>query len=546
MLFHLIGRFVAAKCCDVITYLGVCMRLQGLLLTGVMVFGGAVGSGHAQDTLNFSWALNVGPMNPHVTAPNQMFAQTMIYESLVKYQPDGSIAPWLAQSWGISEDGKTYTFQLRQDVTFSNGEVFDAAAVKANFDAILTNAERLAWLELINRIADTSVVDSFTFQLTLNEPYYPTLYDLALPRPFRFLAPSQIPETGSTAGGVIAPVGTGPFVLAESVLGVSDTFSRNESYWGDPAGYDRVVVKVVPDANTRSIAFDTGEIDLIYGTEGQISPDTFERYRQMGTYQVAVSEPLATRTLSVNSNRPLLGDLLVRKAIGHAIDKDALVNSVLYGTQTRADTLFAPNVPYTDVGLTPYGFDRDEASRLLDEAGWTETDGRMRSKDGVALGLDLAFIGTDATQKSIAEIIQADLRTVGIAVNLIGEERTGHYDRLKNGQYDLTFADSYGAPYDPHAYIATWRVPTGADYQSQLGLENKAEIDEKITAVLNTIDEEERQALYTDILTEIHEQAVYVPLTYISAIAVAKPDVGNLSFGATVNEFDFFKLQPAQ
>lgn len=522
------------------------MRFQGLLLAGVVVFSGAIGSVYAQETLNFSWALNVGPMNPHVTAPNQMFAQTMIYESLVKYQPDGSIAPWLAESWDMSVDGKTYTFQLRQDVTFSNGEAFDAAAVKANFDAIMTNAERLAWLELVNRIADTSVVDPFTFQLTLNEPYYPTLYDLALPRPFRFLAPSQIPETGSTAEGVIAPIGTGPFTLAETLLGVSDTFARNDSYWGEPAGYDRVVVKVVPDANTRSIAFDTGEIDLIYGTEGQISPDTFERYRQMGTYQVAVSEPLATRTLSVNSNRPNLSDLLVRKAIGHAIDKDALVNSVLYGTQTRADTLFAPNVPYTDVGLTPYTFDRDEAARLLEEAGWTATDGQMRSKDGVTLTLDLAFIGTDATQKSIAEIIQADLRTVGIAVNLIGEERTGHYDRLKNGQYDLTFADSYGAPYDPHAYIATWRVPTGADYQSQLGLENKAEIDEKITAVLNTIDEEERQALYTDILTEIHEQAVYVPLTYISAIAVAKPDVGNLSFGATVNEFDFFKLQPAQ
>jgi nickel transport system substrate-binding protein len=258
------------------------MRLQGFLLAGVVVFSGAVGSVHAQETLNFSWALNVGPMNPHVTAPNQMFAQTMIYESLVKYQPDGSIAPWLAQSWDISEDGKTYTFQLRQDVTFSNGEAFDAAAVKANFDAILTNHERLAWLELVNRIAGTSVVDAFTFQLTLNDPYYPTLYDLALPRPFRFLAPSQIPETGSTAEGVIAPVGTGPFTLAESALGVSDTFSRNESYWGEPAGYDRVVVKVVPDANTRSIAFDTGEIDLIYGTEGQISPDTFERYRASG------------------------------------------------------------------------------------------------------------------------------------------------------------------------------------------------------------------------------------------------------------------------
>ncbi|GAA0292136.1 ABC transporter substrate-binding protein [Rhodovulum strictum] len=111
-------------------------------------------------TLDFSWPLNVGPLNPHLYSPNQMFAQSMVYEPLVKYQADGSVAPWLAESWTVSEDGRTFTFALRPGVTFSNGEPFDAAVVKKNFDAVLANAQRHAWLGLIDAIDSVAVVDA--------------------------------------------------------------------------------------------------------------------------------------------------------------------------------------------------------------------------------------------------------------------------------------------------------------------------------------------------------------------------------------------------
>lgn len=498
----------------------------------------------AQTRLDFSWPSNVGPLNPHLYSPNQMFAQAMVYEPLVKYEADGSIVPWLAESWEASEDGRVYTFKLRSGVTFSNGEPFDAEAVAANIDAILVNRERHAWLELANQIQSADVVDAHTVRLTLSDPYYPLLQELALPRPFRFVAPSQFVD-GGTVDGILEPIGTGPWVLSETRLGERDLFVRNETYWGERPAYDEVDVKVILDPNTRAIAFETGEIDLVYGVDGPISPDTFERFRAMGTVSAELSEPMETRVLALNSNRGPTGDLAVRQAINHSVDKDTMIATVLYGTQTRADTLFAPNVPYADLGLEPYGYDPERAAQLLDEAGWAlEAGDNVRSRDGKPLIVELVFVGNDAVSKSMAEIVQANLATVGVGVSLIGEEESSVYARQRDGRFGMIFNRTWGTPYDSHAFVSSMRVPSHADYQAQLGLSDKDEIDAMIGEVLVSTDEDARQALYTDILTRLHDQAVYLPLTYVTTIAVARPELGPIPFGAMSSEIPFERFRP--
>ena len=114
---------------------------------------------------------------------------------------------------------------------FSNGEKFDAAAAKANFDAILANRERHARLELANQITAVEDIAPNQLKITLKDAYYPILQELALPRPFRFIAPSQFKD-GGTKDGIIKPIGTGPWILTESRLSEKDEFIRNESYWG--------------------------------------------------------------------------------------------------------------------------------------------------------------------------------------------------------------------------------------------------------------------------------------------------------------------------
>jgi len=499
-------------------------------------------TGALAQTLNFSWPSNVGPLDPHGYAPNQMFAQGMVYESLVKYQPDGTVAPWLATAWTTSEDGRTYTFTLRDGVTFSNGEPFDAAAVVANLDSVIADRRTHDWLELINQLQSARALDGRTVELRLKDPYYPLLQELALVRPVRFIAPSQL----QAPVGARAPIGTGPWKLVETRLGEYDVFARNDGYWGDKPAYQKVVVKVIADSNTRAVALETGDIDLIYGDEGPITPDTFARLKAQG-YAAEISPPLGTQVLALNTNKGPTRDLAVRQAINHAVDKDTLISAIYHGTQTRANTLFAPSAPYSDVGLKPYGYDPALAASLLDKAGWGLAPGaRFRSRDGQPLQVELAYIGTDAVMKSMAEVLQADLAKVGIEVPLLGEEANSFYARQTDGNFGMIFGNTWGAPYDPHAFVSSMRVPAHADYQAQLGLADKAEIDAKIGQALTSTDATKRQALYADILTRLHDEAVYLPLTFSTAMLVARDTVGNLGFGATQFDYPFAALKPKE
>ncbi len=322
-------------------------------------------------------------------------------------------------------------------------------------------------------------------------------------RPLRFVVPSAIPAGGSTAEGIVAPIGTGPWA-AESRLGEYDLYRRNDRYWGEKPAFDRLLVKVIPDSNSRVIAFETGGIDLIYGSGSQISANAFARMRDSGRLWTGVSQPQATRLLAVNSGRAPTDEPAVRRAIQHAVDKRSIAEAILHGLEPVADTLFAPNMPYSDLGLPPAGYDPAAAAALLDAAGWTRpAGGGIRVKDGRPLRLDLCFVGNEPQEKAVAEVIQANLRAVGIDVALVGEEPGAFYARQKDGRFGMIFNNSWGAPYEPHASVASMRRPSHADFQAQSGLPMKAELDRMIGEVLVTVDEDRRRDLYRTILTTL-------------------------------------------
>ena len=150
---------------------------------------------------------------------------------------------------------------------FSNGEPFDAEAAAENFRAVLDNRQRHAWLELANQIVDVKALSKTELQITLKSAYYPFLQELALPRPFRFIAPSQF-KNHETMNGIKAPIGTGPWILQESKLNQYDVFVRNENYWGEKPAIKKITFNVIPDPTTRAVAFETGDIDLLYGNKG--------------------------------------------------------------------------------------------------------------------------------------------------------------------------------------------------------------------------------------------------------------------------------------
>lgn len=516
--------------------------LIACMLLVSLVAGCGSKSGQAPATekvLNFSWAKDIGALNPHMYNPNQMFAQALVYESLVQYSDTGKIVPWLAASWTISPDGKEYIFTLRKDVKFSDGSAFNAAAVKKNFDAVLANGKRHDWLAFIRQIKETQVIDDYTFKLVLKDAYYPVLQELALIRPLRFLAPAAFPDSGNTGEGIKKPVGTGPWVLSEYKQGEVAVFVRNEHYWGPKPKVDKLVIKIIPDSESRVVAFEKQELNLLYGN-GSISLDAFKQLQATGKYETKLSEPLATRVLAINSNKGATKELKVRQALQHAVNKDAFVKGVLFGTEHKADTLLATNFPYCNLGLTPYEYSEDKARSLLDEAGWKVIPGKeFREKDGQTLELEFCYESTNAIQKSVGEVLQGDLKKVGIKVKLTGEEQGSIDQRQKDGNFNIIYGDTWGAPYDPHSLVGSMREPAHADYQAQLGLPMKAELDKMASAVLVSTDEPKRQELYRQIFTTLHEQAVYLPLSYLANLAVYPKNLSGVTFMGSQYEIPF-------
>lgn len=527
-----------------------CLLMAGACCTGVLAACGssssstalssaasasAAASGEVRDELIFVNYRDIRDLNPHLYA-GEMYAQSILYDTLVSITADG-YEGCLAESWDISEDGRTYTFHIRPNVLFSDGEKCDANAILANFNAILENRERHTWLEMMNLLVGVSAPDENTFVIEMSEPYYPMLTELGCIRPFAMISPSCM-INGSTKDGVNGHIGTGPYVLTDFVTDEYAVFERNENYWGKAPAIRKITVKVIPDNQTRIMALESGEIDLIFG-KNMIDADAISQYLDSDKFTVGLSDPTSTRHIVMNTTREILSDPAVRKALQHATDRQTISDGIFYGLEQPADTLYATTVPYCNVGLKAYEYSTETAAQILDEAGWVLGSDKMRAKDGRQLALDLLYNSDSVTEKTIAEYLQSEYLKLGISMTIHGEEEQSYRDNMKAGNFDMVFNICWGMPYDPQSSLAAMRAPVYGDYAAQQGLEDKAEIDEAITKILTSTDEAERQELYKSVLTNLHEDAMYLPLTYECNKALYTSALHGVHFGTDQYDVPF-------
>lgn len=494
----------------------------------------AVANGSAQELVFVNYR-DIRDLNPHLYA-GEMYAQSILYDTLVSITEDG-YEGCLAESWTISEDGKIYTFKIRDGVTFSDGTVCDANAILANFNAIIENKERHTWLEMMNLLVGVSAPDDHTFVIELREAYYPMLTELGCIRPFAMISPNCMID-GSTKDGVSGYIGTGPYVLTDFETDQYAIFERNENYWGEKPEIERITVKVIPDNQTRIMALESGEIDLIFG-KNMLDADAISQYVDSDKFEVALSDPTSTRHIVLNTTNDILSDMAVRQALQHATNRTAISEGIFYGLEQPADTLYAATVPYCDVELTPYEYSAETASNMLDEAGWIMGGSGIREKDGEKLELDLLYNSDSVTEKTISEYLQSEYRKLGISLNIHGEEEQSYRDNMKAGNFDMVFNICWGMPYDPQSSLAAMRAPVYGDFAAQQGLADKKEIDQAITDILTTTDEEERQELYRFVLTRLHEDAVYIPLTFECNKALYTKDLQGVHFGTDQYDVPF-------
>lgn len=523
---------------------GVAQRfaLTGVALAsvGLLAACGVDKDDHAKSqTLHYASTKDIRNIDPHLYQ-GEMAAQAMVFEPLVMNTAQGP-KPWLAQSWQISDDGRTYTFHLRRDVHFTDGTPFNAQAVQINMQAVMANAARHAWLDIMREIEGFHVVDDYTWQLRLQHPYYPTLIELGLTRPFRFNSPACLQKDLQKPTCLI---GTGPWIESEHEPNHYALFKRNDAYWGAKPALHSIRWHVMGDPQTMLLALQNGEIDLIMGSDGDaFTADAFTALEKDPKLRVALSAPMASRTLLLNSNHGPTKDPLVREAISYAVDRQAIVSGVLNNIESPATTLFAKNVPYCNIELTQRDFDSQRARQLLEKAGYTTVNAEgIRMRGGVPLALHFYYNANNVEEKAIAETLQAQLKAVGIQLNIVGEEKQRFLDRQQRGDFDMQYALSWGAPYDPQSFLSSWRQPAHGDYQAQKGLPDKAQIDAQITALMTEPNEARRQALVTSILTRVTDEAIYVPLSYARVKAIYNAKLQGVDFAITQYEIPFEKM----
>jgi nickel transport system substrate-binding protein len=344
------------------------------------------------------------------------------------------------------------------------------------------------------------------------------------------LGDKGFPESGSTAEEIVAPIGTGPWILTDYVKDSHAEFTRNDNYWGDKPSIEKVIIKVIPDSQARIMALEKGDIDMIFGS-GQLAPVEYQTLQQKGQYQALISGPLSTRVLAINSTVAPTNEKEVRLALHHAVDRKTIVEHLMNGLEEEAHSLFSPGFPYNDIESGYYQYNLEEAKRLLDQAGWKAVEGQpFRMKDGQPLQVTIPYRSTDQVHKALLEYLQSAWREIGIDVQLQGVESQIYTQKSRAGEFNLTFNDTWGVPYDPHMFIRTMIGENQLGYHVQKGTAISSLFTADVEKVIRTTDESERRKLYEAILKGIHEEAMFIPISYRTNYLVANNRVQGLQF----------------
>ncbi|MCI8505453.1 MAG: nickel ABC transporter, nickel/metallophore periplasmic binding protein [Lachnospiraceae bacterium] len=489
-----------------------------------------------KDTLVVRAAKDVGDLNPH-TMKSQMFAQDWVYESLVAMK-NGEIVPELAESWEISDEGKTYTFHLRKDVKFSDGSEFNSEIAKKNIEAVMGHEDGYSFLQSLASIDSIETPDESTLVLKLSAPCNSLLNDFTFSRPLVMLGEAGFPAEGDPYdNGTASPIGTGMWVLKEYVADQYALFERNENYWGEKPSFQYLKAVVIPDVNTAFSALKAGEIDLMVDST-QITAEMFKEMEAAGFY-TASAPTTSISNLNINTAGEITGDLNVRLAMEYATDKEAISKGMFGGLQPPATAYFSTEVPYTDTGIEPYTYDQEKANQLLEESGWIyEGNDTVRSKDGKKLEIDLIYDSSVTKDMDMGLILQSQYAKVGIQLNIVPQDSQVYRQNWAAGEFGVLIYSSWGGSYEPYATLAAMAADGDKFNTVQKGMSNKAELDRIMLDCLSQTDEEKLQENFAYIVQSFHDEAVYVPLTVTTKLGICRGDMTGLDLSSGQDSID--------
>lgn len=446
--------------------------------------------------VHFLYNFSTRSLDPH-TDSSYVPLRAGITETLVRLDEDKlSVEPWLAKSWE-GDDDEHWTIHLRDDITFQNGKPLTGAAVKASLERVLkenTGVQNALKIKTIE-------ADGQTLHITTTEPFPEFVSELVNPN-------TSIIDVSET-DIVNKPVGTGPFALSSFTPGSRLELKRYDGYWDGASPLDGVTFSFNEDANARSLALKSGQVDVVYRPE----IESLASLDAQDGIRVDATSTFRVHQMTMNMQRPALQDVNVRKAVDALIDRKEIVDSILLGYGEPATGPFLPSLPFAPVYEQQTG-GADVAKQYLQKAGYTLVNGTMQ-KDGQPLKLTLLTYSARADLPLIAQVFQSDAGRIGIAVEIRQIDTPEEY-MAANRDWDLATYSNLTAPRGDAGYYLN------ATYHPKGALNFSGVHDDQLTAIIDklnrTVESKQRSVLAKQAADYVHDNVINAFVLFPSTI----------------------------
>jgi peptide/nickel transport system substrate-binding protein len=472
-------------------------------------------------------------LNPVISSgTNSSDVENKIYPFLIGQDPfTGELIPSeLAESWEVSDDGLVWTFNLRDDVFWSDGDQVDANDVKFTFDAIASDLVESPRKYITDAFASVEAPDAQTLVITYNELRCDALANLGLNILPSHKYAGDFSDIMTSPENEAPTVSAGPLIFNDWIRDERVSTLGNPDYFKGATNMEGWIYKEVPDAGARLAQLQTGEVNKVDLQPEQVAAAELDPNLNVFEYQddgftyigLNLANPANPQPgLDEEGNpieqepHPVLGDKNVRQAIAHALDYDTIINQVFLGQGYRmvADVLPAIEWAYNDE-LEPYPYDPEMAVQLLEEAGWVDEDGDgVREKDGVPMNLNLITNAGNSTREDLGVLVQDQLNSIGFNINFEAIEFGTMLEQMDNQTFDMYIVGWTNLGAEPHYIESFWRreydVP-GSGFNN--GSFSNDRMEELLTQGVSVpgCDIEERAPFYKEAQEIIHEEVPYV------------------------------------
>lgn len=478
-------------------------HLKAFVIGTALALAASAGAQEQGGTLVAAWAQDPVGLDPHITsARSSIQILENVLDTLVVLDVEQNVVPSLAESWEVSEDGLSWTFELREGVRFSNGRDLTAEDVVYTYDRMLDPATGSGQAWRLDGVTDVSASGDYTVVFTLANPNPAFLSKLANSKAVGIIARESV-EDGTIN---TQPIGSGPFVISDFQPGVRLLLEPNEHYWRDGLPYlDAVEIRIITDDNVRRSALVAGDIDWAISVAAQ----ALDELRARDDVIVDEVPAGAYWYIGVNTMSPPLEDARVRRAIAFAINREELTEVATFGTgEPTQDPI--PSSSSWATNYAPYEQNLETARELLAEAGYAD-------------GFEIRIMPTTQYEESIriAQMVQAQLAPLNIRTSINALEWADWLQQQGDGNYD-TFVCSWNGNVDPDDFFFA-QHRTGEVFNFT-GYSNPS-VDELLDQGRQTADFDERLEVYQEINRQIVDDAVYIYIYNPLEINVYRPAV---------------------